>query len=367
MLILSSYVALVITQQGANKVEPVVKLEPMAIWQKLADRVSKAKGLTYEVQCSRIKGGVEKKTEFIKVRAMRPNWVIAESDQQCVYANGKDYFDFLPRAKIYSKRQIDPTGVWLPSGSGLLSFCAPSVFKPSYARASEAIFLGQKVVCIEHDEEMVPGLVAKIFINPKTWLPVGWEQGTADSIDRGFYSKIDTDTIHPASLFTWTPPSDAVDDAKVKRVSKLLALNTPAPLLNFKDPDGRNISMSKMLKGKKGLLLSFWFYGCGWCQKEMPMVQKLYTEAKQKGLEVILVNRGDDSLNVIKKFLKTTKYTMPVAANGGDAVKAYGVEAFPTNYLLDSSGKVVYRQSGYGEDLFEEMSAVVKGLGIGLK
>lgn len=32
-----------------------------------------------------------------------------------------------------------------------------------------------------------------------------------------------------------------------------------------------------------------------------------------------------------------------------DIFKQYKVEAFPTNYLLDSAGKVVYRATGYDE------------------
>lgn len=288
----------------------------------------------------------------------------ARSDANCWYSDGKVSREFSPQHKQYINREVDPTGYWLPSGSGLLSFCAPSVFTPSYSRAKYTKYRGDEAICIEHDEKEVPGLVAKIFIDPTTWLPLGWEQVTADRVQGGYYTSINTETTYPPEFFRWTPPSDAVDIAKVKRVSKLLPTNTAAPMLTFKDLAGKTVSMKSLLKGKKGLILNFWYYGCGWCQKEFPHLQELYTNARKQGLEVLLVNRGDDSAKVVNKFLKATKFTMPVALTGKEAVKKYGVVAFPTNYVINPEGKIVYVAEGYGENLFADMVAAVRKLGI---
>ena len=39
----------------------------------------------------------------------------------------------------------------------------------------------------------------------------------------------------------------------------------------------------------------------------------------------------------------------PYSATGDSVFAKYGVQAFPTNYLLDSSGKIVFRSVGFDE------------------
>ncbi|MEQ1823789.1 MAG: redoxin domain-containing protein [Fimbriimonadaceae bacterium] len=341
--------------------------DPALIMQKLSQRLSEAKGLTYEVKTTTIKAGKEKPFMRVKARAMRPNLVSGESEIQCWYSDGNTSVEFAPMEKEYINREVDKTGFWLPMGNGLLSFCAPSIYKPNYTRAKNVTFNNKAVICLEMDEPEVPGLVAKLYIDPKTWLPTGWEQVTADSILRAIYISIDTEKTYAPESFRWTPPKDAIDSAKVKRVSKLLAVGKAAPMLAFKDVNGKTIDMKRMLKGKKGLLLNFWYYGCGWCQREFPHLQSLYASAQKNGLGVLTINAGEDTIAQIKALTKAAKLTLPIATNGQTAVKQYGVEAFPTNYLLNANGKIVYRNAGYGEESFAALIEAIKGLGIQVK
>jgi peroxiredoxin len=340
------------------------KVDVVEIMQKLTARIAAAKGLSYEVRSFQVKDGKEKPFMSAKVRAMRPNLIYGESPKQCWYSNGKESHEFYPDKLEYVSRPIDADGAWLPLGSGLLSFCAPKIYKPNYSRASKAMFQGKPALCVEGEEPEVPGLVAKVYIDEKTWLPLGWEQVTGDSSLVGVFSNVETEKSYPTESFNWTPPRGAINLRDVKRVSLLLKKGTDAPMLTFKDPNGKPINMKSLLKGKKGLLVNFWYYMCGYCQKEFPHLQELYKVAAKNGLAVVIVNSGEDSNAVIKKFLKSAKITMPCGVDGQKAFKAYGVEGCPTNYIIDTGGKIVYRASGFGEESFMGMVGEVNKLGI---
>jgi hypothetical protein len=70
-------------------------------------------------------------------------------------------------------------------------------------------------------------------------------------------------------------------------------------------------------------------------------------------MELIAVNSGD-SKEQINKYVDEGKFTFRIGMddaggkNHGVAAK-YGVMAYPTNYVLDSSGKVVWRAVGFDE------------------
>lgn len=338
------------------------KIDPNETAKRLAVKLRSAKGLSYSVKSFNTKAGKTEPFMAITAKVRRPNLIFAESERQCWYSNGVENIEFYPLDKEYVKRPLDPTGMWLPMGTGLLDFCAPSIYKPNYQRGSYKQFEGKRTICLESDEPEVPGLILKIYLDPTTLVPAGWEQVTADSTLKAIYTKIDLGTEHPLEAFKWTPPKDAVDGATVKRVSTLLTIGATAPKLQLKDVNGKPITMEKLLNGKKGLLINFWYYGCGYCQKEFPHLKEFYAKAKKQGLEILLINSGNDSIPVIKTFLDKAKLTMPVGVNGKEAVKAYGVQSFPTNYVVDSSGKIIYRSRGFSEDEFKSLASAAEAL-----
>jgi hypothetical protein len=72
---------------------------------------------------------------------------------------------------------------------------------------------------------------------------------------------------------------------------------------------------------------------------------------KNKGLQLVAVNNGD-SKATINRYVAQNKFSFPIVLGdqGSPSVfEKFGVEAFPTNYLLDSRGRVVYRSIGFDE------------------
>jgi hypothetical protein len=63
---------------------------------------------------------------------------------------------------------------------------------------------------------------------------------------------------------------------------------------------------------------------------------------------------SDDDRETIARYVKSCGWTFPIAlgsqARGGFEIpKAYRVDLFPTNFLIDAEGKIVYRCIGWDE------------------
>ena len=79
----------------------------------------------------------------------------------------------------------------------------------------------------------------------------------------------------------------------------------------------------------------------------MPSVNKLHTEFKPKGVEVLLVNFREDPA-LVKRTVTERGYTSPVLLDqsGDVAGKSYGVWGPPTVYLVDPQGQLLGRVVG---------------------
>ena len=79
----------------------------------------------------------------------------------------------------------------------------------------------------------------------------------------------------------------------------------------------------------------------------MPSVNKLYTEFKGKGLEVLLIDFRE-SANQVRRAVQERGYVAPVLLDeSGDlAGRVYGVWGPPTGYFVDRSGQLVGRIPG---------------------
>ena len=79
----------------------------------------------------------------------------------------------------------------------------------------------------------------------------------------------------------------------------------------------------------------------------MPSVNKLYTELKGRGLEILLISFREDP-ELVARTVRERGYVAPVLLDrSGDVTgRAYGVFGPPTAYLIDRQGRVVGRIVG---------------------
>lgn len=130
-----------------------------------------------------------------------------------------------------------------------------------------------------------------------------------------------------------------------------LDLGKIAPDFTLQTPDKRELTLSAVKA--KLILVDFWASWCPPCRRENPYLVELYAKYHAKGLEIVGVSLDKDA----EKWQKAIKDDKLSWLHGSDlkmwqspVAKQYGVKAIPTNFLLDSEGKILAKAL-FGEDL----------------
>jgi RNA polymerase sigma factor (sigma-70 family) len=131
----------------------------------------------------------------------------------------------------------------------------------------------------------------------------------------------------------------------VKKIRKEIGTR-PAPALVAREwlnaPGGLELGQ---LRGKV-VLLDFWGTWCSPCVRKLPRTEELHSKYKDRGLVVIGVHSAQDG-DKAGAFLKEKGYTFPVAVDKGPTADRYAVESWPTYFLIDKAGTVVW---GFAHD-----------------
>jgi len=115
-------------------------------------------------------------------------------------------------------------------------------------------------------------------------------------------------------------------------------LNFPTPALTLKDTQGVYHSL-RDYRGKL-VLVNLWATWCPPCKEEMPTLQAFYTQHKEAGFEIIAINDGDPTADVLQ-FVKDYNLTFPVWLDPTYIAteQAFKTLNLPTSYVIDRNGK----------------------------
>lgn len=146
---------------------------------------------------------------------------------------------------------------------------------------------------------------------------------------------------------------------------KATALGRVPPDFTKKDMNGQPFTLSS-LRGKY-VLVDFWGSWCGPCRSSHPHMKALYAKYKSKGLEIVgVADEKSSDMGMNEKNWKKAIQTdgipwVHVMNNYGketnDLVQTYGVSGFPTKFLLDKEGKILFKLVGAGEEGDKELDA----------
>ncbi len=85
---------------------------------------------------------------------------------------------------------------------------------------------------------------------------------------------------------------------------------------------------------------------------ELPRLEPLYQKYKDQGLTVVAVEAQRDTEGATT-FINENKLTYACLENGedeGDVVRGvFGVRSFPTSYLIDRQGRIMFYHLGFDE------------------
>ena len=112
----------------------------------------------------------------------------------------------------------------------------------------------------------------------------------------------------------------------------------------------------------KVIFLNFWTTWCPACLVEMPSMEKLHQEFKEKDFVILAVDMQEDSEQV-KKFKARFKLSFPILLDTDGVVAAYfGVNAIPVTYFIDRAGYLYAAAMGARDWASEDAFQLIKHL-----
>ena len=90
----------------------------------------------------------------------------------------------------------------------------------------------------------------------------------------------------------------------------------------------------------QGVMLNFWGTWCKPCEEEMPYMQELYPEYKEKGIEIIAVSLDSTEL-VVDRFIDKYDLTFPIPHDKtGEVRDLYKIGPIPSSIFINPDGKI---------------------------
>ena len=174
--------------------------------------------------------------------------------------------------------------------------------------------------------------------------------------ERGLITQYITSFIDD-SLDSYEAPNDHV-----------LTLDNLVKALDFTlyDQYGNTHTLSEY-EGKT-VFLNIWATWCPPCKQEMPYIEELYKEYNLNKEDVVILGLAspyfgkEGSKEDIKEFLNSNKYTFPVVFDeNADLIYSYGIQAFPTTFVIDKEGYIAqYVPGGMTKEIMKTLIESVK-------
>ncbi|MGD0281143.1 MAG: TlpA disulfide reductase family protein [Dissulfurispiraceae bacterium] len=124
--------------------------------------------------------------------------------------------------------------------------------------------------------------------------------------------------------------------------------DSKAPDFTLNDVLGNKVSLSAF-RGSV-TILNFWATWCGPCKAEMPSLNNLYLEFKDKGLAVVAVSI-DTSEKPVLSFISQKKLAFPVLMDKNKEVyfDDYAGMGLPETFIIDRKGILIEKLMGEQE------------------
>jgi thiol-disulfide isomerase/thioredoxin len=111
-----------------------------------------------------------------------------------------------------------------------------------------------------------------------------------------------------------------------------------APDFTLLDLEGKEVRLGEF-RGKV-VFVNFWATWCPPCRAEMPDIESLYQEHKDKGLVVIGIDISESEATV-RQFVQRGGYSWTFVLDSDGAVAAsYNIRAIPTSFFIDREGVI---------------------------
>ena len=345
-----------------------------ALLQKCVDAETKMKSLQASFSL-RQETGTDTRVLHGVMKLQKPNRALITlqgsqaSDSRTLASDGKQFTIYYNADNEFQREAADPSGgnVGRVASTEVTAFFNPDVLNQiraqgTGAKIGPAIMIGS-VSCKElRIVGGAPNSVYKLYIGPDMLLhgvTLAYNTPSGRTATESRLTEIKSNPALPPNTFAFvlpkgakpyqervadTRPSSGTDPSD----SGLLPIGSPAPDFQLPTAEGGKLTFSSIYKANKATLLCFWNNSFAPCREELPDLNKLLADFKDRGLDIVTVNSGDNP-TVIKKLWNDGKLTMRAAMSGDKVADKYKVTAVPTNYLISGNGKILNRFEGFDE------------------
>jgi len=118
-----------------------------------------------------------------------------------------------------------------------------------------------------------------------------------------------------------------------------------APDFSLKDLSGKKVGI-KQFKGKI-IFLNFWATWCGPCKEELPGLEVLHRQFKEKNFVLLTISVDYEGLKPVQEFIDKHQYTFPVLLDPKcETLDLFEVKGIPTTFIIDMKGRLIGRAIG---------------------
>ena len=118
-----------------------------------------------------------------------------------------------------------------------------------------------------------------------------------------------------------------------------------APNFRLQNLYGEEVSLASY-KGQV-VFINFWATWCGPCKAEMPSMEALYQNYKDRGFEILAVSSDIQGERVVRPYVEKIRLTYPILLDSDFRVSnKYLVRSVPTTVLVGRDGIITHKMIG---------------------
>lgn len=131
---------------------------------------------------------------------------------------------------------------------------------------------------------------------------------------------------------------------------RLLTVGKYFPLMSCADINNKPFTLD-LFKDSRFTLVDFWYSGCGPCRAQFDSLKNLYNQFSNKGFEIvgISVDRARDKKKWEDIIMNDKLIWQQYWDKDGKDSHRLSINAFPTNFLIDNTGKIIAKNISLGE------------------
>jgi peroxiredoxin len=130
----------------------------------------------------------------------------------------------------------------------------------------------------------------------------------------------------------------------------------PTPQFHVKALDGTELDLAA-LRGKV-VVLNFWSLGCAPCRAEIPELNRLVEEFKEKG--VVFIAFGLDDAQELQASLKELNFTYHLVPDSSAIAARFGVSAYPMHIVIDKQGRIYAVLEGASKSRHDDLQMLIE-------